>query len=266
MCTGMCGLMWLSPAYADDCDDLDHNQTWIETFDQLNEALDKENYDDALRYSRKLEEICELSPILNYTIAYIHKNKGDNEKYLFYLQKSTQNTERFLVDKNLLDRIWSDKYIAAHPEAAPEAIEKYQATIGEQKAHIDSLDLALHDQSIKFEFMQGSLSDSVALYKKLMWTGIGTGIGGAVIVGIGAALVAVSKDKSIEITDSRVNHPIRYKDNQTWLTGWGLVGAGAALVAAGSALAGVFGYKYLHYNDQVDVALAPNGILVSTAF
>ena len=273
MCAvGVCGLMWSQPALADSCDAIGQNKAWNELFNRLNEAYDKGDYDAALQYSRDLEEICDLSPILNYTIAYIHKNKGDNEKYLFYLQKSTQNTERFMVDKNVLDRIWSDKYIAAHPDASPEAVEAYKATIEEQKSHIDSLNLALHDQNIKIESMQGNLGDSVSLYKKLLWTGTGIGIGGLAIAGVGAAIVVTMDGKSIKyIENDNPSGPHQYKNKATWMAGWGLIGGGAALTIAGAAIAGVFGYKYLHYNDKVEnenveITFAPSSASVTVVF
>ena len=110
---GLCSLIWMHSAFADGCDALDQNEKWTSEFTQLNEAYKQKDWKLALRHSQTLEEICDLSPVLNYTIAHIHKEKGDLEKYLFYLQKSTQNTERFSVDKNLLDQMWSEKYIAA---------------------------------------------------------------------------------------------------------------------------------------------------------
>ena len=42
--------------------------------------------------------------------------------------ENAENTERFALDKNALDKIWSEKYLAAHPDAAPESIAARCAT------------------------------------------------------------------------------------------------------------------------------------------
>ena len=82
---GLCSLMWVSSVYADNCDNLDKNSVWTSEFTYLNDAYKKEDWKTALKHAKKLEEICEISPVLNYTMARIYKNSGDKEKYLYYL-------------------------------------------------------------------------------------------------------------------------------------------------------------------------------------
>ena len=137
--------MWLSTAFADTCNSLDQNPAWTEGFQELSKQFKSEDFKSALKSASKLEAICDQSPILNYTIARIHKNLNDDEKYLYYLQKATQNTEKFGVDKNTLDRMWSEKYIAAHPEADPDLIEARNAEISSLKQELIKTHQALEE-------------------------------------------------------------------------------------------------------------------------
>lgn len=226
-CALTCGIHL---AYADGCDTLDQNPEWNDKFQQLNLAFKSENWTQALKISRELEDICEFSPILNYTIARIHKNKNDNEKYLFYLQKATQNTERFAVDKNLLDQMWAEKYIVAHPEASPESIEAYQR-------EIESLKQSNADKS-----------EEMKVYKSVMWAGAGIGIGGLALTGAGLALVFTSEPA--EFYSGHGNAPDKYKEDLFHSLGWCLVGVGGAMTVIGAVLAGIYGYKYKHFFDN----------------
>ncbi len=266
MCIGgLCSLALLTPAFADPCDNLERNKVWSATFDKLNEAYEKEDYYAALQYSRELENICEQSPILNYTIAYIHKNLGDDEKYLFYLQKSTQNTERFAVDKNLMDKIWTDKYLAAHPEATPESIESYKKTIESLKTELEQAKLANTDLSqstiSKDAFMQDKIND----YKTPMWIAAGIGIGGLVMAGVGAGLVATND--LVDEKESRFDHTT-VKENPIHTLGWTFVGVGAGFAISGAIFAGIFGYKYKHYSDNKTLTFqfSPNHASIAMAF
>ena len=254
MCIGgLCSLALLTPAFADPCDNLERNKVWSATFDKLNEAYEKEDYDAALQYSRELENICEQSPILNYTIAYIHKNLGDDEKYLFYLQKSTQNTERFAVDKNLMDKIWTDKYLAAHPEAAPENIQKRELAI----TSLNEENAQLMEQLKSAQLVTG---ESIALQKEvndlhnaddaLLWTSVAISGTGLILTAVGAVLVVQNKDNAIGARPKN-----GYSENYVksgYPMAWCLVGTGIGVTVIGIVLSGYFGYKYNknHKNDN----------------
>ena len=265
------GLLLQSPAFADDCDNLDRNKTWFANFEELNAAYDKGDYDTALEYSRALETICEQSPILNYTIAYIYKNKGDNEKYLFYLQKSTQNTERFAVDKDTLDRIWSDKYVAAHPEADPANIKKREATIASQAEDIAQLKAQLKS----VERMAGAsveLNDELnaahASDDAMLWTSVAIGGAGLALSAVGTVFVILNKDKAIGHKGAGTDDV--YVKNSYPLA-WSLVGAGIGVTAIGVALTGYFGYRYSqnHKKDnanELSVSISPAYTSVSFTF
>ena len=268
---GVCSLVWLSTAYADKCDKINSDPTWKAGFDQRNAAYKAEDWKAALKHSKELEEICDLSPNLNYTIARIHKNMGDKEKYLYYLQKSTQNTERFAVDKDLLDRLWSEKYLTAHPEAEPEniaalnkKIDELNIEIATLKGDLDQADLSAKELAnstiTKKEHLEVQIND----YKTPMWIAAGIGIGGLAMVGAGTVLVAL-EDKPVEfVKNSGV--PGKYKENALRTTGWILLGVGSGFAITGAIFAGIFGYKYNHFKDNQSLTLNITPTYTSVGF
>lgn len=246
------GCVWLSPAFADNCEKLDKNKTWVAEFDLLKEEFQNQNWESALDHAQKLETICEKSPLLNYTIAHIYKGRGDEEKYLFYLQKSTQNTEQFAVKKDMLDKMWSEKYIAAHPEAAPENI----------KALNDKLEAVTSELERQKQYSNDNQKGQISDYKTPMWIGAGIGIGGLVLGGVGAALIATTEPVSF-----KQNAP-KYTENLSHVFGWTLVGVGTALTVTGVILTGVYGYKYTLAKDNLTLSfmLAPANSSVTIQF
>ena len=254
MCaTILLGFTWVSAAYADNCDTLDKNKAWNTTFEQLNEAYEREDYDKALQYSRELEDICDKSPILNYTIAYVQKKLGNDEKYLFYLTKATQNTERFSVDKDILDQIWSDKYVAAHPDAAPEKIDQLKAENAALSEQLKSAQL-IASEAVS---LQEEVNNAHAADDAMLWTSVAIGGAGIILTAVGAVLVTNHKSNAVAINGDneayvKSNYPMA----------WGLVGAGLGATVIGAALSGYFGYKFSknHKNDntkELSVSITP---------
>ena len=237
----VCGvsLVCVSPAFADNCERLDKNKTWVAEFDLLKADFQNEAWESALRHAEKLEKICEKSPILNYSIAHIYQGLGDEEKYLFYLQKSTQNTEQFSVKKDMLDKMWSEKYIATHPEAAPENIKAMNEKLKELTAELE------HQKQLSNDNYKGQIGD----YKTPMWIGAGVGIGGLVMGGVGAALLFTTSP----ITFKRETP--RYTENPSHVLGWALTGVGTALTVTGAILAGIYGYKYTRAKNDLTLSL-----------
>lgn len=221
----------------------------------MNRACEAGDWNTALRHSKELERVCADSPLLNYTIAHIHKNLNSQEKYLFYLQKASQNTEHFSVDKDILDRIWSEKYIAVHPEAAPEAIQSRQKTIEsldeENEALKAQLDMAGYSAD-GFLAQQAELQQANDTNDVLLWTSVGVGAAGLIVTAVGATLVAKNSNQAID-----ANIHGQYVKS-IYNTGWTMIGSGIAITAIGVAASAFFGYKFHHYhtNDgSIDFAL-----------
>ena len=255
---GVCGLMWLSTAFADTCNSLDQNPAWTEGFQELSKQFKSEDFKSALKSAYNLEAICDQSPILNYTIARIHKNLNDDEKYLYYLQKATQNTEKFGVDKNMLDRMWSEKYIAAHPEADPEVIKARDTEINSLKQELAKTHLALEEANSKVVQIQNR-DDSIRTYRTWLWAGVGIGTAGLAMTITGTVLyLNIGKDDIDK--DDIGKRMIQNKDiSAPYAAGIGLLGAGIGLTIVGSIVAGVFGYKYSHseLDSPISLTLSP---------
>ncbi len=248
---GLGSLMVLSSAYADNCDNLDKNSAWTSGFQELNAAYKQENWDEALKVGKKLEGICELSPVLNYTIARVHKNKGDRDKYMYYLQKSTLNTERFAVDRDLLERMWNEKYIATHPEADPEHIKSLNQEIETLKLDLehakDSNDSLSSSTISKDQHIDAQIKD----FTTPLWVATGIGAGGIAMTVAGAVLVSLSDPVEFK---NKSGVPGKYKESMMHTTGWTLVGVGSAFAISGAIFAGILGYKYMRSKDNLSLS------------
>ena len=261
-----------SQALANGCDNLDDNKVWKSNIEKLNAAFDNRDWDTALEHVKKLQSICDNSPILNYTIAHVHKEMGDNAKYLYYLQKSTENTEQFVVDRDILDTIWSEKYIAEHPEADPKAIEKLRAENKSLKQAVtdaqQELESAKLNQSVSGSAYQQNCIDNTKKYATLMWSGVGVGVAGLILTTIGAVLVAQNKSESVKYKLNASGDRIQTAANGKYVAGWGLLSAGLAATVAGAAVAGIAGYYYDSSKKSQDISLAisPTDITLSIAF
>ena len=260
-------LISLHSAFADECDKLNSNTAWNDNFQQLNDAFKQQNWDKAIAISRDLEAICDQSPKLNYVVAHIYQKKGDNEKYLYYLTKSTQNTERFGVDRDMLERMWSEKYIAAHPEADPQNIktvhEKLEATTAELERLKQSSASELGSLKQSTITKDESLPRQIDDYATPMWIGAGIGIGGLVLVGVGAALIATTEPIKF---NSAPQVPSKYKESPTHAIGWTALGVGSALTLTGAVLAGIYGFKYKLAQNTMNLSFNISSTSASIAF
>ncbi len=257
--------MWLTPAFADNCDNLDANNDWVSNFMQLNDAYKKKDWNGALEHGKVLEQICDQSPKLNFTLAHIYKNMGDAKNHLFYLQKSTKNTERFAVDKDLLDRIWSEKYITENPKADPDNITALEHKIETLENELEHANLSKDDLARSSISKEEHLEVQINDYRTPMWIATGIGIGGLAIAGTGAGLVAMTNDKPVEfVKDSGV--PGRYKEIAMRTTGWILLGVGSGFAIGGAIFAGIFGYKYKHFKDTQSLVLNLSPAYTSVSF
>ena len=241
-------------ACASPCDNLDNNPAWTSGMTKMNNAYIAGDWNEALKIGKELQNICNDSPFLNYTLANIYKNQNNKERHLFFLERATEQTRNFVVDNDMLNRMWNDKYIAAHPEADPETIKKQMNEL--DVANRTLIDRDYEIQALKKELADSkkNLEDNIEMYKSLLWTGVGIGIGGLALTATGSALVITSD--AIDFKEN-FNGPHKYTEKTEHVLGWALIGTGAALAITGSVLAGVYGYKYSHHKDnQTDVELS----------
>ena len=86
----------------DPCQTLNENATWNTEIVLLTENVKRKDFDAALLNAEKLNEICDRSPIVNYSLGRIYQEKGDEAKAIEYLKRATQNTQEFNIpDSNL---------------------------------------------------------------------------------------------------------------------------------------------------------------------
>ena len=120
--TVLCSLLLCTHAFADACSNLDGNAQWNEGMTTLSAQLTAKQWNEALKTAENLNTICERSPMLNYAMGRIYREKGNDSKSLYYYQRATLYTEEFAVKGKTLELMWFDRYEAEHPEARPDVI------------------------------------------------------------------------------------------------------------------------------------------------
>lgn len=268
----ICSLTWAGMVHAEDCNNLDSNEIWVNEFSQLREYLEEGHYDKALENANRLNTICSRSPILNYAYGKIYKAKGDNAKSLYFLQRATLFTEEFAVKGEMLERLWSERYEAEHPEATPGRIKERDQEIQTLQENNARLENELRNASIHLS--QTTLQDSYeeqSRYAVGLWTGVALGGAGIIMTVTGAALWAKTKDDAIKFepissVDDKTAH-VKGENNAYW----GLLGAGIGLTVAGSVIAGISGYFYARSKPEesdtsFDLAISPMGVGLTGRF
>ncbi|MBO4351546.1 MAG: hypothetical protein J6A01_11465 [Proteobacteria bacterium] len=232
-------------AFADGCSNLDGNPQWNEGMNSLSALLTAKKWDDALKTAENLNTICERSPMLNYAMGRIYREKGNDSKALYYYQRATLYTEEFAVKGKTLELMWFDRYEAEHPEARPEVIASRNQEIEQLKAQAQQS----HEKDLmrKTDEQYGTLTEK-AHYGAGMWTGVALmGVGAAMT--IAGAVLEVNNNKPIEYIGG--NKQLQegdkdYRVNSLYATSWVLIGVGVAATVAGSVVTGLMGYYYTH--------------------
>ena len=247
LCVG--GVFVCSHVFADECATIANNAAWNEGMSTLSDQISKKKWDDALKTAENLNTICERSPILNYAMGRIHKEKGNDSKSLYYMQRATLYTEEFAVKGKTLEQMWFDRYEAEHPEARPDAIE----ALKKENARLKAQALQTHDKAMESRIdAQADLSAEKSRYGAGLWIGVAVAGVGLALTGTGAGLVIANNDDTIGFNKSNDDSPYEispYTKSQN-NTYWGVLGAGIAATVVGVTLMGVFGYWYAHTDVQ----------------
>lgn len=243
-----------------DCKNIGKNSEWNSSIQDLVFEYEAGNYQEALRKAKKLSDtICSDSPMLLYIQGKIYDALGDPIKARLFYQKSSEMTYEYAVAPDMAQKIWNARYESEHPDRTESAV----AAIVEKNRVLET-----QLGSLSHDFDSLSYNNEERLPKIWMWTGIGTGLGGLVLLISGASLVGTHFDDPVEFqynpaTPFNSKHKIR----DAYVAGWALTGTGIAFVAAGSVLAGYFGYLY-HQNKNKDVSvnISPVGASFSMVF
>ena len=275
---GVCGLTICTSAFADDCLNLAENAPWNEGMTTLSGQMTEKQWDDALKTAESLNTICERSPILNYAMGRIYREKGDDKKALYYMQRATLFTEEFAVKGKTLEQMWFDRYESEHPEARPAAIAAREKELEQRTKEVEELTTEnLRLQGDVKAASQGARADLIedieaerGRYAAGMWTGVAVAGVGLVLTGVGAGMIIANRDDTIGFDDGEkdeINNILYIKPytKGTNNTYWGLLGAGIAATVVGATVAGLLGYWYTHTGtsteaDTVSFYSTANGI------
>ena len=212
----------------------------------LSSQMTAKQWDEALKTAENLNTICERSPMLNYAMGRIYREKGNDSKALYYYQRATLYTEEFAVKGKTLELMWFDRYEAEHPDARPEVIESLkkentQLKAQAQQSHEKDLMRASDEQ-------YGTLTEK-AHYGAGLWTGVALMGVGVAMTAVGAVL-EVQNSKPIEYIGGDEGGVTDYQVNSLYATSWALIGVGVAATVAGSLVTGIMGYYYTHTQVQ----------------
>ena len=242
-CACLCGGM--SNAWADGCDSLGDNEKWKSGMDKVNTAYLNGDYDAALNQCQILFEICEKSPILNFTMGKIYQAKGDDTNGLYYIQRATKYADEYKVGLDTLETMWFERYEAEHPDARPDSIEKLKKENAELKEIVIDNQKKMTMQ--RFEEMESSYSDR-SIYSAGMWTGVAVGAVGLVLTITGAVMLVNASDDAIEFDNNEAKANVKGAYNAYWT----VLGAGIGMTVVGAVFSGFMGYHYARAKKATD--------------
>lgn len=269
----------------DPCQTLNENATWNTEIVLLTENVKRKDFDAALLNAEKLNEICDRSPIVNYSLGRIYQEKGDEAKAIEYLKRATQNTQEFNIPDSNLQQMWYDRYEAEHPDARPSSIESRQKEISQLHSDVDAANertrLVTAERDAKIDELHQLERESHNNYGIGLWTGVGIAGAGVVLAAVGGAMMFVKKDEAVDNNldfDLQIDNDFQVKSaditgglsvKKDYLAYSIMLGVGAGLAVAGSIVAGIMGYKYTHSKDgseSLSFGIAPNGAVVNLTF
>lgn len=237
------------------CRNLDGNSEWNELLQKMQRFHEKGLYLDALDVAQKMTKICSKSPMLNYYIAIEYQGLKENVKALSYLQRASDYISDFVVSPEVSKEIWYARYEAEFPSHTQANIDRMNSEIEELNEKVQILEKdnsagQMVSNEIVKNSQQSYFRDKDYLYR-LMWTGIGVGIGGAVAGIGGAVLLGIYHDERearYVLSDKTDKHPKEMRIMNK--LGWGLIGGGGALLISGAIVGGLAGTWYKQLSDE----------------
>jgi len=262
------GAAWLTGCLsnawaADPCDSLGSNKDWQNGIDKINNAYTNGQHEKAIQEGLRLFEICEKSPILNFTLGRLYQETNDSAKALYYFQRATLYADEYKVGKETLEIMWYERYETEHPDARPSSIEKMKKENEELKAIVVENQKTMTQH--RFTEMQNSYSDS-SIYAAGMWTGVAVGAAGIALTVTGAIMLVNAKDDAINFDNDKATANVKGAYN----TYWALLGSGIGLTVVGAVFTGFMGYHYVRTkkaaDDTVSFNISPTSASLSLSF
>ena len=226
----MAALFLMLPGHAfADCEDIAQNEEWRRNLIDVAAFHDHGDYKESLEIGLKMLVMCDRSPALNYYIASDYQALGENAKAFAYILKASDGTAHMATSKE-------------NEESIKRKREELETIVmGETSAKINLY-------KYKNE------------YKTAMWSGLGVGISGAALTILGVLLVTSDDDGSGSSSNTNSSND---------LAGYCLLGSGLAMLVGGAVLGGIYGYKYMHFeeeNTQFSFHVMPTSVGLSVTF
>lgn len=228
------------------------------------------NYYSAQETAKILAEtICADSPQLLYVQGKIFEETNDINKARFYFQKASEMTYKFAVKPDMAQKIWTARYESEHPDRTEKAVSEKTDRIQSLEKEVSLLKVENTNLANRAGSDFSELDYQEKSARNWMWAGIGTGIGGILILTTGAILVGTNIKSPAEFDKNFINpFASKYKIHDAYTAGWALTGTGIALTVVGATLAGYFGYQYKHIKKNEDITLhfTPTSAMFSMHF
>ncbi len=258
-----------SQVISDLCYSLDDNAQWKELFSRFSSAYQDKDYERALSYMRDLQQICDRSPILNYSIGMTYREMGNYPEALTYYRRATGNKE-FNIPIEMQQKFWYAQYEVENA-AVICAQSDLDACESEKQGYIEQLNSLQNQMTQNQAVYEGNVEAFNKRDKVVMWTGAGLGIAGLGMLAGGAALLAVNQDGVDGISKKTVDKDKEYtvKVKSGYRGGWALLGTGIGITVVGAVMAGIGGYNYTHPVTEgvtASLGISPNSIDLGLTF
>lgn len=267
------GLLLSTQAIAQECNNLDKNDDWLNGLNGMKLSLDDKDYENVLEFGRSIYTICPNSPVYLYYLARAFEGKGDVAKAREYIYKASDSTYSFATDPQIAQQIWYARYEFDYPERTLEAVNTLKAENEILRQRTDELQTGASQSQILVQQLNDSQTQNRDNLYVGTWTGAGIGIAGIALTIAGAVLIS-KDDEKFEVSSHQETLPGEYfphkletidvKKNYT--TGLALLGTGIGLTVAGSIVTGILGYRYTHCDDSNSVSVGLNHIAFSMKF
>ncbi len=260
------GLLCSSSAFAEDCTRLDSKwNAQISTFEQL---LNQGQYDKAGELFKTMSKQCSKSPELNYYEGKRREALHDTENAKIYYQRASEYTYQIAVEPGVAKKIWYARYEAESPERS-----KGQYAVLEEAGNASERALLaseMRNQALWKEEIETRKNG----YAIGLWTGVGLGMAGVILMSTGGGIAASMKAEETyhELQSSQHNTdedlPIKYRIDRRFRAGLAVAGIGVASTIIGAILSGIYGYKWVHADDDevVSIQAALNSVMFSLTF
>jgi hypothetical protein len=228
-----------------DCRDMGSDQ-WQQLNLAMASAFDAGNFEEALNNGKRMNIICDRSPVVNFTMSEIYRRMGNNAEAANYAKKSTTYIADYPVPQALAERIWMRR--AEYELPYKQELDELKAKTADYdtiKADYEARVQAEKESAIRTRLMGKSTKDN---WWGAMWAGVGI-MGAGVVMTIAGGVLAARVDKvDYKTPDDSKNSGFRVRPS--YIAGWTLIGLGIASTVGGTILTGIAGYRYTNFEER----------------